>query len=83
MAGTAAEIWRRPGGRSGAYRCEPKEARWPREGVEVVAEAHHQAAQALEVAGDHRNRPSRRQHEEERNGEECERVRRGEDSGRS
>jgi hypothetical protein len=49
----------------------------------VVAEAHHQAAQALEVAGDRRNRPSRRQHEKERIGEECERVRRGEGSGRS
>jgi hypothetical protein len=35
------------------------------------------------VAGDRRNRPSRRQYKEERNGEECERVRRGEDSGRS
>jgi hypothetical protein len=46
------------------------------QGVEVVAEAHNQAARALEVAGVRRDRPTRRQHEEK--GEQ-EGVREGEE----
>jgi hypothetical protein len=52
------------------------------QGIEVVAEVHNQAARALEVAGDCRDRSTWRQHEKKGNGKECERVRRGKDSGK-
>jgi hypothetical protein len=50
------------------------------QGVEVVAEAHHQAARALEVAGDRRDRPTRRQAAARGEGER-EGVREGEERG--
>jgi hypothetical protein len=83
MAGITATTWRRPGGARGLADVR-RRRRGGREraqqGVEVVAEAHHQAAWALEVAGDRQDRPTRRQAAARGEGE-WEGVREGEERG--
>jgi hypothetical protein len=82
-AGITAATWRRPGGARGLADVK-RRRRGGRErvqqGVEVVAEVHHQAAWALEVAGDRRDRPTWRQAAARGEGD-WEGVREGEEKG--